>query len=89
MLQQRQAVQIDVVLLHLIKDRSAGEFCGGAQIARPALVFGMNAGRIEREGDPASVFHDPQTRYVAEFFGAHNILQALAEQSRIVRVPLA
>ena len=48
-LQQRQAVQIDVVLLHQIEDRSAGQLRGGAQIARPALVFGMNAGRIDTQ----------------------------------------
>ena len=36
----------------------------------------MREGKIEREGDPQSVFHDPKSRYVAEFFGAHNILPA-------------
>ena len=36
----------------------------------------MRDGRIEREGDPESVFHDPKSRYVAEFFGVHNILPA-------------
>ena len=46
-MQQWQAVQIDVVLLHQIENRAAGEFLWGTQIARPALVFGMNASRID------------------------------------------
>jgi len=34
----------------------------------------MRDGRIEREGTPEEVFHNPRSRYVAEFFGAHNIV---------------
>lgn len=36
----------------------------------------MRDGLIERAGDPESVFQDPESRYVAEFFGAHNLLAA-------------
>ena len=34
----------------------------------------MREGRIERAGAPAEVYHDPRSRYVADFFGAHNIV---------------
>ena len=39
----------------------------------------MHAGEIEREGSPSSVFHDPGTQYVAEFFGTYNILPAVVK----------
>ncbi|MCX7135098.1 MAG: ABC transporter ATP-binding protein, partial [Proteobacteria bacterium] len=55
-------------------------------------VVVMRDGRIEREGDPESIFHDPKSRYVAEFFGAHNILPATARATSkgtvIVDTPL-
>ena len=36
----------------------------------------MREGRIERSGTPEEVFHQPRSRYVAEFLGAHNIVPA-------------
>lgn len=45
-------------------------------------VVVMRAGEIERSGDPDSVFHDPRTRYVAQFFGAYNVLDAKASSDQ-------
>jgi spermidine/putrescine transport system ATP-binding protein len=36
----------------------------------------MNKGRIEQQGPTAEVYERPRNRFVAEFFGAANILQA-------------
>lgn len=52
----------------------------------------MRDGKIEREGPPDSVFHEPRSRYVAEFFGAHNIVpvtvQSIAADHAILSSPL-
>ena len=36
----------------------------------------MNNGRVEQEGDAEEIFERPRTRFVAEFMGAQNILDA-------------
>lgn len=35
----------------------------------------MNAGRIEQSGSPEQIFHQPQTRFVAEFLGNTDFVQ--------------
>jgi putative spermidine/putrescine transport system ATP-binding protein len=34
----------------------------------------MNAGRIVQAGSPRSIFHEPETAFVARFIGGHNVL---------------
>ncbi|HEV2127973.1 MAG TPA: ABC transporter ATP-binding protein [Thermomicrobiales bacterium] len=36
----------------------------------------MNDGRVEQEGDAEEIFENPRTRFVAEFMGAENVLDA-------------
>jgi spermidine/putrescine ABC transporter ATP-binding subunit len=38
----------------------------------------MNAGRIEQIGTPDAIYSRPETRFVADFMGARNILEATA-----------
>ncbi|HBT02561.1 MAG TPA: spermidine/putrescine ABC transporter ATP-binding protein, partial [Citreicella sp.] len=34
----------------------------------------MNGGRIEQDGTPEDLYFHPQTRFVAEFIGATNLI---------------
>ncbi len=36
----------------------------------------LNAGRVEQQGTPQSLYHAPRTAFVARFFGMHNLLAA-------------
>ena len=35
----------------------------------------MNRGRIEQEGDPATIYRQPRSAFVADFLGAANIVE--------------
>lgn len=37
-------------------------------------IYLMNQGEIEQAGSPESLYHHPQSRFVAEFIGDHNVL---------------
>ena len=39
----------------------------------------MNAGRIEQQGDPASLYEHPKSVFVANFLGQSNLLRAAIE----------
>lgn len=49
----------------------------------------MNQGRIEQEGTPEEVFHDPATPFVAEFLGSVNLFHGRVESGRAVFGSLA
>jgi spermidine/putrescine transport system ATP-binding protein len=42
----------------------------------------MNEGRIEQVGAPREVYEDPETLFVADFLGASNLLDAIAQGAR-------
>ena len=47
----------------------------------------MNAGRVEQVGDPADVYEFPATRFVADFVGNVNLIEAnvvSADDDRVV-----
>ncbi|ELZ89710.1 ABC transporter ATP-binding protein [Haloferax sulfurifontis] len=39
----------------------------------------LNRGRVEQVGDPRELYHRPRTRFVAEFLGENNVLDAVVE----------
>jgi spermidine/putrescine ABC transporter ATP-binding subunit len=41
----------------------------------------MNSGRIEQIGDPASIYNEPQTRFVADFVGKISFVPGLIERN--------
>jgi iron(III) transport system ATP-binding protein len=41
-------------------------------------IIVMNEGRVEQDGSPGDVFHQPRTRFVARFMGAPNIVPVAA-----------
>ncbi len=41
-------------------------------------VFLFHEGRILQQGEPQEIYHRPESRYVAEFFGKTNFIQATA-----------
>ena len=41
-------------------------------------VFVFHEGRILQQGEPQDVYHRPSSRYVAEFFGKTNFIEAMA-----------
>jgi iron(III) transport system ATP-binding protein len=45
-------------------------------------VVVMNAGRIEQIGPPSDVYRAPQTRFVADFIGRANFVQATVREQR-------
>jgi spermidine/putrescine transport system ATP-binding protein len=51
-------------------------------------VVVMNAGRIEQAGTPREVYDRPASRFVAEFVGAANVLEARAVGPRRVSTPV-
>ncbi len=44
----------------------------------------MNEGRLEQTGSPSSVFHSPESKFVAHFVGAVDFIPARAEGGRLV-----
>ena len=40
------------------------------------IMVVMNGGRIVQAGSPRSIFHEPDTAFVARFIGGHNVLPA-------------
>ena len=42
-------------------------------------VIVMNEGRIEQQGPPKSLYHNPQTEFVANFIGESNVVEAQLE----------
>ena len=64
----------------ILKERNATAICvthdqeEALQLADRVAV--MNEGRIEQIGHPEEVFHNPDTRFAAEFFGAADFLPA-------------
>ena len=64
----------------ILKERNATAVCV-THDQEEALQLGdrvavMNQGRIEQLGSPEEVFHSPDTRFAAEFFGAADFLPA-------------
>ncbi len=64
----------------ILKERNATAICV-THDQEEALQLGdrvavMNQGRIEQLGSPEEVFHNPDTRFAAEFFGAADFLPA-------------
>jgi len=45
----------------------------------------MNRGRIEQVGTPTEIYQDPATRFVADFIGTANVLEAIAADGGAVR----
>ena len=39
------------------------------------LIVVMNEGRIEQSGSPRTLFNQPQSEFVAQFIGGHNIIK--------------
>lgn len=39
------------------------------------LMVVMDQGRIEQQGTPRQVFNEPETRFVAQFIGGHNVIE--------------
>jgi ABC-type Fe3+/spermidine/putrescine transport system ATPase subunit len=48
----------------------------------------MNRGRIEQEGDPASIYRRPRSVFVADFLGAANIVDILAIENGVAETPV-
>ncbi len=42
----------------------------------------MNRGRIEQVGTPSEIYQDPATRFVADFIGTANVLEAVVAERR-------
>lgn len=72
----------------ILKERKATAVCvthdqeEAMQIGDRVAV--MNQGRIEQFGTPEEVFHNPDTRFAAEFFGAADFLPAWQEGDYLV-----
>lgn len=49
----------------------------------------MRAGRLEQVGTPTEIYRQPRTIYVADFIGAANTLDVVAEQDAAAGAPLA
>ena len=45
-------------------------------LAMSDRIFVMNEGKVEQVGTPQEIYHKPKTRFVADFIGAANILEA-------------
>ena len=45
-------------------------------LAMSDRIFIMNRGRIEQSGAPEDIYHRPRTRFVADFVGSANVLDA-------------
>ena len=43
----------------------------------------MNGGRLEQTGSPATIFHSPESRFVAQFIGAVDFIPAYFENGRL------
>jgi spermidine/putrescine transport system ATP-binding protein len=78
----RRAMQIE---LKTLQSRLGITFIFVTHDQEEALVMSdriavINAGRIEQIGSVSDIYHRPQTRFVAEFMGAANMLQMQAER---------
>ena len=51
-------------------------------------VFVFHDGRILQQGEPQEVYHRPSSRYVAEFFGKTNFVEAVATPDGAGRLSL-
>ncbi len=49
-------------------------------LAMSDTIIVMNDGRIEQVGTPHQIYYQPGTRFVAQFMGAPNLLEATVEQ---------
>lgn len=72
--------QLRMEVRAILKERNATAICV-THDQEEALQLGdrvavMNQGRIEQLGSPEEVFHNPDTRFAAEFFGAADFLPA-------------
>lgn len=66
---------------------AAGQLLPGArQLGEPD---DRHEGRILQQGDPQEVYHRPSSRYVAEFFGKTNFIDATASPAGQGRLNLA
>ena len=48
----------------------------------------MNGGRIEQEGDPATIYRQPRSAFVADFLGAANIVEVTSIGNGAVETPV-
>ena len=46
-------------------------------------IFVMSAGRIEQSGTPTEIYDHPATRFVAEFLGAANLIDATRTENGV------
>ena len=75
--------QLRMEVRAILKERKATAVCV-THDQEEAMQLGdrvavMNQGRIEQFGTPEEVFHNPDTRFAAEFFGAADFLPAWQE----------
>ena len=72
----------------ILKERNATAICV-THDQEEAMLLGdrvavMNQGRVEQLGTPEEVFHNPDTRFAAEFFGAADFLPAWRDGDYLV-----
>src|SRR5262245_4046299 len=48
----------------------------------------MNRGRIEQEGDPAAIYRQPRSVFVADFLGAANIVDIAGIENGVAKTPV-
>ena len=71
----------------ILKERKATAVCV-THDQEEAMQLGdrvavMNGGRIEQLGSPEEVFHNPDTRFAAEFFGTADFLPAWKDEDQL------
>jgi iron(III) transport system ATP-binding protein len=69
--------QVDIATIYVTHDQEEA-------LAISDRICVMNAGRIEQIGTPQEIYGNPQTRFVAEFVGTLNMLQAGAATDALV-----
>jgi spermidine/putrescine transport system ATP-binding protein len=82
-LKLRQEMQVEVKALH---ERLGTTFLFVTHDQEEALVMSdrigvMNAGRIEQVATPQELYERPRTRFVADFLGVRNLLEATVESA--------
>lgn len=87
-LKLRKEMQLELRALHR---QLGGTFIYVTHDQEEALVMSdrvviMRSGQIVQDGTPQDVYRDPRNRFVAEFIGETNLLEALASE-RTISVP--
>lgn len=55
-------------------------------LALSDYIYVMNNGNVEQLGKPKEIYDEPNNRFVADFIGESNIIEAIYEEEYIVRV---